>query len=655
MLPVPYTDKPDKQVIRAVPWIEEAFDLGWGEIDRVLSSTPMSKRTGRPRVIDLNEALRWLESNQVLVKPTDKNLGTALVSLEWYDDVICNFIRNNKGYQIVDFAIAQIHLIKQVRQIIAVANTDIAQDLSGLQSYLVSRLPGLMMGDATNWRVEEPEGWINELVLTIPLFNGLPKIHKDPWAIRPIVPCHSVIQQPASQMLSVILKTFLPRFPQILVSSKHLCRDIEGIVNPKLRMLSKPTWRDKVFICTTDIGGFYTNVNIQDCSVRLRSLAEEEYGDTDRGDEKVKLITDLFHAQQDTLIFRVKTLKNNWLVAQRNGLAMGMDAAPDIANLYAAWYEHKLFEDEPILGESILLYRRYIDDIFAIVLADNLDACKSILRKLVLPGLKLNWEFLHTSGVFLDLDLWRSPHHPEQRVKYRPYCKPLNNFERLPWSTGHSDKILKATFGSEVHRLAVLSYTPQIYDEELSWLKDLYISRGYPPLVVKKWCKKAHDNTYKNRLNWKPSEAPEGGGVWPLRSTMNPIWDTLDFSSLSEEIANYGLKVGQSPLEIAFWRKRIVKALKKPVNLGDRENMFNRKMCQLTKEDTKMPLGLQGLVDHSDSDMSLEVLLPGQRVYKLYVRPDTIHEDSTHLHVREDLPSPSRGGEQIDPNVFIDV
>ena len=410
-----------------------------------------------------------------------------------------------------------------------------------------------------------------------------------------------------------------------------------------------------MFICTADIGRFYTNVDIQDCSVRLRSLAEEEYGDTDRGDEKVKLITDLFHAQQDTLIFRVKTLNNNWLVAQRDGLAMGMDAAPDIANLYAAWYERKLFEDEPVLEKSILLYRRYIDDIFAIVLAENLDACKSILGKLVLPGLKLNWEFSHTSGVFLDLDLWRNPHHPEQRVKYRPYRKPLNNFERLPWSTGHSDKILKAAFGSEVHRLAVLSYTPQIYNEELSWLKDLYISRGYPPLVVKKWCKKAHDNAYKNRLDWKPSEASEGGGVWPLRSTMNPVWDMLDFSSLSEEIANYGLKVGQSPLEIAFWRKRIVKALKRPVNLGDRENLFNRKMCQLTKEDTKMPLGLQGLVDHSDSDMSLEVLLPGQRVYKPYVRPDTIHEDSTHLHVREDLPSPSRGGERIDPNVFMDV
>ena len=652
-LPVPFIERVVPGTTPLVPWIAEAFDLGWGQIDRVLSSSPTVDRDGRPRAVDLNEALRWLEPNKILVKPTDKNLGTALVSLDWYDDAVCSFIRNNAGYQIVDHAQAQVRLIRQVRQIIGVANTPIANDLPGLRSYLVSRLSGLKMDESTGGLVEEPEGWINGLTLTIPLFNGLPKIHKTPWAIRPIVPCHSVIQQPASQMLSIILKTLLPRFPWILVSSKHLCRDIEGILNPKLRLLSRPTWRQKIFICTADIGGFYTNVNIQDCSARLRSLAFEAYGNTDRGVEKAQLVTDLFHAQQDTLVFRVKTLKNNWLVAQRDGLAMGMDAAPDIANLYAALYERELIEGEPVLRDSLLLYRRYIDDIFAVVLADNLDACKSVLGKLRLPGLKLNWEFSHTSGVFLDLDLWRNPHHPEQRIKYRPYRKPLNNFERLPWCTGHSDKVLKAAFNSEVHRLAVLSYTPQIYAEELSWLKDLYISRGYPPLVVKKWCKKAHDNAYLRRLEWKPSEDTEGGAVWPLRSTMNPVWDMLDLSSIGEEIAGYGLRTGQSPLAIAKWRKRIVKALKRPMNMGDKENIYNRKICGLTKEDTKIDLGLQVLDVSSGSE--LDVLSPGRQLPTLYVRPTLPVEDFTQLHVRDDAPSPSRGLERIDPNVFLDV
>ena len=142
-LPVPFVVRETPGPTHVVPWIEEAFDLGWGEIDRVLSSTPMINKDGRPRAVDLKGALRWLESHKILVKPTDKNLGTALVSLEWYDDAICSFIKSNRGYQIVDPAIAQVRLIRQVRQIIAVANTDIAHELPGLRSYLVSRLPGL--------------------------------------------------------------------------------------------------------------------------------------------------------------------------------------------------------------------------------------------------------------------------------------------------------------------------------------------------------------------------------------------------------------------------------------------------------------------------------------------------------------------------------
>jgi hypothetical protein len=62
-------------------------------------------------------------------------------------------------------------------------------------------------------------------------------------------------------------------------------------------------------------------------------------------DEKVQLIDRPLSPQQDTLIFRVKTLYNDWLVAQKDGLAMGMDAAPDIANLYAATYEDELFDE----------------------------------------------------------------------------------------------------------------------------------------------------------------------------------------------------------------------------------------------------------------------------------------------------------------------
>ena len=85
---------------------------------------------------------------------------------------------------------------------------------------------------------------------------------------------------------------------------------------------------------------------------------------------------------------------------------MGMLATPDIANLYAAWYEKRL----PVaLLDRMLLFRRYIDDIICVVYADSLDHCEQVLQDYKIPGLKLNWEISEMNAMFLDLDIWRSP------------------------------------------------------------------------------------------------------------------------------------------------------------------------------------------------------------------------------------------------------
>jgi len=86
--------------------------------------------------------------------------------------------------------------------------------------------------------------------------------------------------------------------------------------------------------------------------------------------------------------------------------------------------------------------------------------------------------------------------------------------------------------------------------------------------------------------------------------------------------------------------------------MGDKENIYNRKLCQLSKEDTKIHLGLQVVAPGSDSS-DLEVLPPGRQIPTLYVRPNLPVEDHTQPHRRDEPPSPSRGGQQIDPNILI--
>src|SRR5258706_11649623 len=205
------------------------------------------------------------------------------------------------------------------------------------------------------------------------------------------------------------------------------------------------------------------------------------------------------------------------------------------ANLYAAWYK-KRFPVE--FTDNMILFKHYINDIICIVYTDSLDHCEQILRNYSIPSLKLNWEVSETNAVFLDLDIWKSPSSRDQRLRYRPYRKPLNNFERLPWCTGHSLQLLRGAFKSEVHRFAVSSWSSHIYNEELVWLKDLYILHGYPLATVIQWIKSSKEVAFKNRLDWVTGGNDTGDTerIWPLKSVMNPVWQKLNLGMVSESM-----------------------------------------------------------------------------------------------------------------------
>ena len=124
--------------------------------------------------------------------------------------------------------------------------------------------------------------------------------------IRPVIPCHSVVQGPVSEFLSCILKTLLADHRQILTSTKELVHAFEYELHPKLALLSSLQWRSSIFICTADIEGFYTNVPIQDCTIKLRDLIAHKFGRGCSGRVKADFVQELFSIQQDDLIFRAQ-------------------------------------------------------------------------------------------------------------------------------------------------------------------------------------------------------------------------------------------------------------------------------------------------------------------------------------------------------------
>ena len=172
---------------------------------------------------------------------------------------------------------------------------------------------------------------------------------------------------------------------------------------------------------------------------------------------------------------------------------------------------------------------------------------------------------------------------------------PLDFTTNLPSS-------LRAAFKSEIHRFAVASYSITVFNEELDWLKDLYVSRGYPPETVIAWIKKFKESAYKTRLDWKPPSEGGDQAVWPLKSTMNPVWTKLSLinvteamrkamqPSLDKEMEEYELSDSEDEYPLAFkfnkWFKRLVASQKRPRNMGDKENKHNKELLGRSEEHT---------------------------------------------------------------------
>ena len=172
----PYDGEPDKDVL-------SILQSGWDELKSLLALVPNLDRNSRSVDVESKDALEWCYANNVLIKPTDKNLGTALVSTVWYEEKVNAFIRNNKGYEIITEELAQTLVIRTVERVrdLCFNNSTTDAFVGNLSRFLGSRLPPVreVRDKATGYRTILPDDW-SEIEVSLPIFNGLPKIHKSP-------------------------------------------------------------------------------------------------------------------------------------------------------------------------------------------------------------------------------------------------------------------------------------------------------------------------------------------------------------------------------------------------------------------------------------------------------------------------------------------
>ncbi len=271
---------------------------------------------------DLRKALEDTKnSKELIIVPTDKNLGPAILTQQQYEHLALNHLLDENIY-------SEKHIdIKVLRNRIV-----------NFHKLLTTRHPHLkkeatiLCHDIDNTKFAK--------------FKLLPKIHKrnkaNEWnhAIRPLVAAVGSPTYGLSKYLDFHLIPMVLQDPICLRDSSALLSEIRSLaVSPDISMK------------TLDAQSLYTSIPLDNALNVMKQLTKGH-----------PLQSILLEGLSIIFFNNYFTFKHR-IFLQRRGVAMGTPVAPTVANLYLLFYEKTLLASSSLWTRNILLFRRFIDDL----------------------------------------------------------------------------------------------------------------------------------------------------------------------------------------------------------------------------------------------------------------------------------------------------
>lgn len=530
-----FRDKEDKEFIpkfhvasetweppEATGLIEQGITAAMEVIDSQVSRAllAIATRPAARKRQNWAEVRDFIKKEKFLVKLTDKNLGLAVFPASWYDTNILGMLAN------ADY------------QHVASAPT-------------VALFEELMQTLLPKWNL--PRQMIKYIEkrtrMVVPEFHAIPKVHKTPWTLRPIVPSHSWVTSSSSTVLDHLLQPILKQLPWVLTSSKDVIQALE-----KVRSITN----EQVWIITGDVTAFYTNIPTKRCSKVIAGAWKRFQSSSNI---TMKTISQMVNFVMDNNFFRYRgqTFK------QVQGLAMGTACAPVVANLYAAYFELKA---KIVHQEGVLFYGRYIDDILCLFQGTREEAL-AFTHKLNLGGLEVRWSISSKRQEFLDIELILE-RDGLRVVHTRLYRKPMNRHLYIPWSSAHPLHVKKGFVKAELTRLAIICSKHEYFTDARREFYGNLRRRGYPSETLDEWL---HQVQYDNRPALLLDKV-EGEDFAPLMLSghYNPVWD---FVEVKEVISAARLFWNREELPDSL-QEPLIRSLGRTTSLFDLMSVWNK-------------------------------------------------------------------------------
>lgn len=264
--------------------------------------------------------LRQLKQhNSFTIKPTDKNLGPAILDTQTYIKQILQEHLLTKDYQRLS-----------------------PESAKQLLRNLSTTLKSLITSNATKLTKAELTYFQRSLTNhhRIPIFYGLPKVHKTPFSLRPVVSTSGSLLAIFSTWLDFKMKDLLPYVLSYTKNSESIIKDLQHLHLP-----------EEALLFTADAKSMYTNI---DSNTGITSI--RDFITTNISQLPQDFPTDLF-LQTLKIVMENNVFEfagSYWL--QLIGTAMGTPAACAYATISYGQHENSVIL--PNYAQQLLYYKR---------------------------------------------------------------------------------------------------------------------------------------------------------------------------------------------------------------------------------------------------------------------------------------------------------
>jgi hypothetical protein len=415
----------------------------------------------------------FIQNNpQIKIVASDKNLGMAAFDIEDYNEMVLSHLTSN-NYLLI--------------------NTDSTLAPPFNEAFMRTRrnlerlIAKMILNDSADYdTIKTLKSFLKNAKPSLPCFHVLPKLHKmvnnNPIIpSRPIVGATDWYTTPVSKFLSKILRPIVKREKHIATNTLDVVQSLFDFNYFHQHHLEDPL--RPILIVTMDISSLYTNIHLD----RLQLLVREKNPELE---DTINFINSHNYFQYDGKTFK-----------QKDGIAMGTNAAPEIANYYLL---HLL--DPAITSKAqVKLYRRFLDDLllFWNGTLDEFLVFYNYLNQLI-PGITLTYKISNEANEFLDLRIAISSFgNTKPTVSFSTHQKTLNKYAYISPKSCHPIHTLKGFIHGELTRYSTNSSSKFYYDSTKELFRKRLLARGYSRKFLNPIFKK------HKYFQHKPVRAPE--------------------------------------------------------------------------------------------------------------------------------------------------